>query len=76
MGTNEQHAYADAAERIQKVLGEPPKVAIILGSGAGGLRDALTGAKSATFSELGLPATSVVVRPGMARDTASDHLDP
>jgi len=64
MGTNEQHAYAIAAEEIRKALGAAPKVAIILGSGAGGLRDALTDAKSAKYSELGLPETSVTGHEG------------
>jgi len=64
MGPNEQHAYAVAADQIRNVLGSAPKVAIILGSGAGGLRDALTEARSVKYSELGLPTTSVTGHEG------------
>ena len=44
MGEPENHPYAQAAEAIAERFGQAPKVAVILGSGAGGLRDALADA--------------------------------
>jgi inosine/guanosine/xanthosine phosphorylase family protein len=59
MGKTAQHAYAEATALVRQRFGAPPSVVIILGSGAGGLKDALTGASSATYGEIGLPTTSV-----------------
>ena len=64
MSANEQHPYSLAADAVRKRFGEPPRVAIILGSGAGGLRDSLEDVQSAGYGELGLPTTSVVGHEG------------
>ena len=64
MVVQEQHAYAKAAEAIRQRFGAPPRVVIILGSGAGGLRDALTDKQTETYEALGLPLTSVTGHKG------------
>ena len=64
MGEPEHHPYAQAAEAIAERFGQAPKVAVILGSGAGGLRDALEDAEAEGYGALGLPTTSVVGHQG------------
>ena len=64
MGEPENHPYAQAAEAIARRFGKAPKVAVILGSGAGGLRDALQSAESEGYGAIGLPTTSVVGHQG------------
>ena len=64
MGEPEHHPYAQAAEAIAARFGQAPKVAVILGSGAGGLRDALEDAEAEGYGALGLPTTSVVGHEG------------
>ena len=59
MSADQQQPYKDVAVKIRDSLGPAPKVAIILGSGAGGLRDALVEPKSLSYAEIGLPVTSV-----------------
>ena len=64
MGDNREHPYAVAAARAAERFGVAPRVAIILGSGAGGLRDAVGRAESSGYGPLGLPTTSVVGHEG------------
>ena len=64
MGEHGQHPYAQAAEAIAARFGAAPKVAVVLGSGAGGLRDALREVESEGYGALGLPTTSVVGHQG------------
>ena len=50
--------------RSPRALDKRRKVAVILGSGAGGLRDALEDAEAEGYGALGLPTTSVVGHEG------------
>jgi len=55
----EQHEYVRVADECRRRFGPPPKVAIILGSGVGGLKDSLSDVQVATYGEVGLPLMSV-----------------
>lgn len=50
----------DVAERLQATFGEAPPTAVVLGSGLGGLVRSLQDARRAPYSEVGLPASTVV----------------
>jgi inosine/guanosine/xanthosine phosphorylase family protein len=60
----EQHRFQLVAETCRERFGEPPKVAVILGSGVGGLVDSLVGLQSLSYAEVGLPETSVIGHAG------------
>ena len=64
MSKPEIHPYSKAAEACRLHFGEPPRVAITLGSGVGVLRHSVKGAKSVGYDTLGLPTTSVVGHDG------------
>lgn len=55
----QQHRFQHVAETCRKEFGAPPKVAVILGSGVGGLKDGLTDARALSYERVGLPKTSV-----------------
>jgi len=52
------------AQTLQERFGPPPSTAIVLGSGLGGLVDALQNAERASYGELGLPPTGVAGHAG------------
>ena len=55
----ENHRFQQVAENCRRKFGSPPKVAVILGSGVGGLKDCLADKESASYGEVGLPEMSV-----------------
>jgi len=55
----QQHRFQHVAETFRNRFGQPPKAAIILGSGVGGLKDCLTEPESIGYREAGLPEMSV-----------------
>jgi inosine/guanosine/xanthosine phosphorylase family protein len=57
------NASADAL-RIQ--FGDPPSLAIVLGSGAGGIVDRIAEARAVPYPELGLPSSAVEGHAGVA----------
>ncbi len=59
------------AQALLARFGPPPSTAIVLGSGLGGLVDALQNAERAPYGELGLPPTGVA---GHAGSLAVGHL--
>lgn len=59
MDVTEQHAFEAVAEECRNRFGDPPRTAIILGSGVGTLRDEVTESESASYGDLGLPVTTV-----------------
>lgn len=55
----EQGLVADVARRLRERFGPPPAVAVVLGSGLGGLVARLDALERAPYSELGLPQSTV-----------------
>jgi purine-nucleoside phosphorylase len=62
----EAQAVEAVATALQVAFGDAPETAITLGSGLGGLVDALEDAASAPYPELGLPASGVPGHAGVA----------
>ncbi len=60
----QQHRFQHVAETCRNQFGDPPKAAVILGSGVGGLMNSLTDARSISYSEAGLPEMSVAGHAG------------
>ncbi len=71
MSAGEQHPFEVVARECRKRFGEPPRTAIILGSGVGTLRDEVTDSESASYKDLGLPVTTVS---GHSGDVIVGHL--
>lgn len=55
----QQYRFQHVAETCRKEFGAPPKVAVILGSGVGGLKDGLTDPREISYERAGLPTMSV-----------------
>ena len=62
----ETEAVRASAEAFAAALGEPPEVAITLGSGLGILVDAMTDRQTVDYPEVGLPAAGVAGHAGVA----------
>ncbi|MEZ4236090.1 MAG: purine-nucleoside phosphorylase [Myxococcota bacterium] len=55
----EQGPVAQVAQRMRERFGEPPRIAVVLGSGLGTLVSAMEGPSRAPYAELGLPTGTV-----------------
>lgn len=55
----EEGPVADAARRLGETFGAPPLVAVVLGSGLGGLVAKMSDVRRAPYAELGLPQGTV-----------------
>lgn len=56
----ERAIVAAIVERLRARLGDAPPVAVVLGSGLGGLQDRVSGPERVLYEDVGLPAPTVV----------------